>query len=45
MQTVNYSYILYVITDIRKNLLGQTEFRVSRFKVEDKWVKLIRGKS
>jgi len=33
---------LYVVTDVRKNLMGKTEFRLSRFKFEDTWVKLRR---
>lgn len=36
-----------VVTDVRKNLMSKTEFRVSRFYHDDQWVKLKRneGKS
>jgi len=33
-----------VITDVRKNFLSQTEYRLSRYKEEDRWVKLCRSK-
>ncbi len=38
---------LYVITDMRKNLLSKTEFKVSRYHADDQWLKLKRvdGKS
>ena len=38
---------LYVVTSVRKNYLSKTEFRVSRFNVDDAWVRLKRdeGKS
>jgi hypothetical protein len=32
-----------VITDLRKNLLSKTEFRLSNFTMDDHWVKLKRG--
>jgi len=36
-----------VVTDVRKNFLSKTEFRLSKFKEDDQWVKLKRqeGKS
>lgn len=38
---------IYVITDVRKNFLSKTEFRISRYRVDDEWVKLkrVEGKS
>ena len=34
---------MYVVTDVRKNLLNKTEFRISKFFAEDAWVRLKRG--
>lgn len=34
--------MLYVITDVRKNFIGKTEFRISKFHSDDQWVKLRR---
>eukprot|EP01039_Chlorochromonas_danica_P001319 gene1319-1441_t len=34
---------VYVITGVRKNYMSKTEFRVSKFAVEDAWVRLKRG--
>eukprot|EP01031_Cornospumella_fuschlensis_P034739 gene34738-42065_t len=34
---------IYVVTGVRKNYLSKTEFRVSRFGVDDAWVRLKRG--
>lgn len=38
---------VYVITGVRKNYMSKTEFRVSKFAVEDAWVRLkrVEGKS
>jgi hypothetical protein len=39
--------VMYVVTDVRKNFLSKTEYRLSRYKSDDQWVKLKRqdGKS
>jgi hypothetical protein len=39
--------VMYVVTDVRKNFLSKTEYRISRYKSDDQWVKLKRqdGKS
>ncbi len=36
-----------MVTDMRKNLLSKTEFKVSRYHQDDQWIKLLRkeGKS
>ena len=31
-----------MITDVRKNFMSKTEFRISRYKMDDQWVKLKR---
>mmetsp|Transcript_23904 Transcript_23904/g.54059 ORF Transcript_23904/g.54059 Transcript_23904/m.54059 type:complete len:485 (+) Transcript_23904:166-1620(+) len=36
------SKTMYVVTDCRKNYLSKTEYRISRFKTEDSWVRLRR---
>lgn len=33
---------IFVVTDVRKNYLSKTEFRISRYRVDDAWVKLKR---
>ncbi len=33
---------IYVVTDVRKNYLSKTEYRLSRFYFDDIWVKLKR---
>lgn len=34
---------IFVVTDVRKNLLSKTEYRLSRYTSEDIWVKLKRS--
>jgi hypothetical protein len=35
--------LIYVVTDVRKNFLGRTEYRLSRFQMDDQWLKLKRS--
>jgi hypothetical protein len=36
---------IFVVTDVRKNYLSKTEFRLSRFYHDDTWVKLKRSET
>jgi hypothetical protein len=33
---------IYVVTDLRKNYMQKTEFRISKFNVDDQWIRLAR---
>lgn len=36
---------IFVITDVRKNLMSKTEYRLSRFYQDDIWMKLKRSET
>lgn len=36
---------IFVVTDVRKNLLSKTEYRLSRFYQDDLWMRLKRSES
>jgi hypothetical protein len=36
---------IFVVTDVRKNYVSKTEFRLSRFYQDDIWVKLKRSET